>query len=50
MAGCRIERKIQVNAYRWTGSEWVVTVEKMVDRGGNLIPSERSMTSTQNMW
>lgn len=39
MAGCRIERKIQVNAYRWTGSEWVVTVEKMVDRGGNLIPS-----------
>ncbi len=39
MAGARIERKIQVNAYRWTGSEWVVTVEKMVDRGGNLIPS-----------
>ncbi|MCG6111771.1 MAG: FAD-dependent oxidoreductase [Paracoccus sp.] len=39
MAGCKIERKIQVNAYRWTGSEWVVTVEKMVDRGGNLIPS-----------
>ena len=39
LAGCRIERKIQVNAYRWTGSEWVVTVEKMVDRGGNLIPS-----------
>lgn len=39
MAGARIERKIQVNAYRWTGSEWVVTVERMVDRGGNLIPS-----------
>ncbi|WP_411837146.1 GcvT family protein [Paracoccus sp. ME4] len=39
MAGARIERKIQVNAYRWTGSEWIVTVEKMVDRGGNLIPS-----------
>ncbi|TJZ84193.1 GcvT family protein [Paracoccus hibiscisoli] len=39
MAGCKIERRIQVNAYRWTGSEWVVTVERMVDRGGNLIPS-----------
>ncbi|TGN68591.1 FAD-dependent oxidoreductase [Paracoccus liaowanqingii] len=39
MAGCAIERKIQVNGYRWTGSEWVVTVERMVERGGNLIPS-----------
>ncbi len=39
MAGCAIERKIQVNAYRWTGSEWIVTCERMVEKGGNLIPS-----------
>jgi dimethylglycine dehydrogenase len=39
MAGCAIERKIQVNAYRWTGAEWVVTVERMVEKGGNLVPS-----------
>lgn len=39
MAGCVIERRWQVNAYRWTGSEWVVTLEKMIDRGGNLISS-----------
>ncbi|TJZ90077.1 FAD-dependent oxidoreductase [Paracoccus gahaiensis] len=39
MAGCSIERKIQVNGYRWTGSDWVVTVERMVEKGGNLIPS-----------
>ena len=39
MAGCTIERRIQVNAYRWTGSEWVVTCERMVEKGGNLVPS-----------
>ncbi|WP_378945477.1 FAD-dependent oxidoreductase [Paracoccus sp. R86501] len=39
MAGCAIERKIQVNAYAWTGSEWIVTCERMVEKGGNLIPS-----------
>ncbi|WP_134678896.1 GcvT family protein [Paracoccus ravus] len=39
MAGCAIERRIQVNAYRWTGSEWIVTCERMEEKGGNLIPS-----------
>ncbi|RJE81511.1 FAD-dependent oxidoreductase [Paracoccus sp. JM45] len=39
MAGCAIERKIQVNAYAWTGSEWIVTCERMVEKGGNLISS-----------
>ncbi|WP_282602969.1 FAD-dependent oxidoreductase [Paracoccus sp. PARArs4] len=39
MAGATIERKIQVNAYRWTGSEWVVTCERMAEKGGNLVPS-----------
>lgn len=37
--GATIERKIQVNGYRWTGSEWIVTVERMVDKGGMLVPS-----------
>ena len=39
MAGATIERKIQVNGYRWTGSEWIVTCERMVEKGGMLIPS-----------
>lgn len=37
--GATIERKIQVNGYKWTGSEWIVTCEKMVEKGGNLVPS-----------
>lgn len=39
MAGATIERKIQVNAYKWTGSEWIVTGEKLVEKGGNLVGS-----------
>ncbi|VDS09205.1 4-methylaminobutanoate oxidase (formaldehyde-forming) [Paracoccus haematequi] len=39
MAGAAIERKIQVNAYKWTGSEWIVTCEKLVEKGGNLVGS-----------
>jgi dimethylglycine dehydrogenase len=37
--GVEIVRKMQVNAYRWTGSEWVVTLEKMIEKGGNLVGS-----------
>lgn len=37
--GVDIVRRMQVNAYRWTGSEWVVTLEKMVEKGGNLVGS-----------
>ncbi|SOB94145.1 GcvT family protein [Rhodobacter maris] len=37
--GVEIVRKLQVNAYRWTGSEWVVTLEKMIEKGGNLVGS-----------
>ncbi|MDP5305813.1 GcvT family protein [Paracoccus spongiarum] len=39
MAGCTIERKVQVNGYRWTGSEWIVSCERMAEKGGNLVPS-----------
>ena len=38
--GVTIERKIQVDAYRWTGSEWIVSVTRMADVGGNLVPTE----------
>ena len=39
MAGATIERKLQVNGYAWTGTEWIVTCEKMIEKGGNLVPS-----------
>ncbi|WP_151717870.1 GcvT family protein [Gemmobacter serpentinus] len=38
--GAHIERKVQVDGYRWTGSEWVVSCTRMVDKGGMLVPSE----------
>lgn len=37
--GVDIVRKLQVNAYQWMGSEWLVTLEKMVEKGGNLVGS-----------
>ncbi|MFM2355961.1 MAG: hypothetical protein RLZZ528_1697, partial [Pseudomonadota bacterium] len=40
MRGVTIEQRWQVDAYRWTGSEWVVSVTKMVEQGGNLVPGE----------
>ncbi len=44
--GVTIERKWQVDAYDWTGSEWRVTVTKMADRGGNLVPTEEQAVIT----
>ncbi|MBC7478274.1 MAG: FAD-dependent oxidoreductase, partial [Pseudorhodobacter sp.] len=38
--GCTFERKIQVDGYRWTGSEWIVSCTRMVETGGNLVGSE----------
>ena len=40
--GVTIERKWQVDGYRWTGSEWIVSVTKMVEKGGNLVPGEET--------
>ena len=37
--GVDIVRRLQVNGYKWTGSEWIVTLEKMVEKGGNLVGS-----------
>ena len=39
MAGASIARRMQVNDYAWTGDHWIVTCERMVERGGNLVPS-----------
>ncbi|MEZ5732086.1 MAG: FAD-dependent oxidoreductase [Paracoccaceae bacterium] len=44
--GVTIERKWQVDAYRWTGSEWQVTCTKMVEKGGNLVPSDEQVVIT----
>jgi dimethylglycine dehydrogenase len=44
--GVTIERRWQVDGYHWTGSEWQVTITKMADRGGNLVPTEEQMIIT----
>ncbi|MCL3882117.1 FAD-dependent oxidoreductase [Marivita sp. GX14005] len=38
--GVRVERKWQADGYRWTGDHWEVTCTKMVEKGGNLVPSD----------
>lgn len=40
--GVEIVRKAQVDGYRWTGSEWIVSGRMMVEKGGNLVPGEES--------
>ena len=44
--GVVIERKWQVDGYAWTGSEWQVSVTKMLEKGGNLVPSEETAVIT----
>ncbi len=41
--GVIIERKWQVDGYAWTGDHWDVTLTKMVEKGGNLVPSDEQM-------
>ncbi len=41
--GVMIERKWQVDGYAWTGDHWDVTCTKMVEKGGNLVPSEEQV-------
>lgn len=38
--GVTIERMVQADGFRWTGSEWVVSCTRMTDRGGNLVPTD----------
>ena len=44
--GVEIARRWQADAYRWTGSEWVVTLTRMAERGGNLVPTEERVEVT----
>ena len=44
--GCTIERKWQVDGYRWTGSEWIVSITRMVEKGGNLVASDETAEIT----
>ena len=44
--GVMIERKWQADAFEWNGSAWDVTCTKMVEKGGNLVPSEEQIVIT----
>ena len=44
--GVTIERKWQVDGYHWTGSEWQVSVTKMVEKGGNLVAGDETAVIT----
>ncbi|SMY06005.1 GcvT family protein [Flavimaricola marinus] len=41
--GVTIERRWQADAYEWQGDHWAVTLTKMVEKGGNLVPSEEQI-------
>ncbi len=41
--GVKIERKWQADGFEWKGDHWDVTLTKMVEKGGNLIPSEEQI-------
>ncbi len=44
--GVVIERRWQADAFRWTGDAWDVTLTKMVEKGGNLVPSDEQVVIT----
>ncbi|PRY92649.1 dimethylglycine dehydrogenase [Hasllibacter halocynthiae] len=44
--GALIERRWQADGYEWTGSEWRVTLTRMAERGGNLVPTEERVVVT----
>lgn len=44
--GVMIERKWQADAFHWNGTHWEVTATKMVERGGNLVPSDEQIVIT----
>ena len=41
--GAMIERKWQADAFEWKGDHWDVTLTKMVEKGGNLVPSDEQI-------
>ena len=44
--GVMIERKWQADAFYWNGTHWEVTATKMVEKGGNLVPSDEQVVIT----
>ncbi|WP_375550674.1 FAD-dependent oxidoreductase [Rhodophyticola porphyridii] len=44
--GVAIERKWQADGFHWTGQAWEVTCTKMVEKGGNLVPSDEQIVIT----
>ncbi|MFO1174310.1 MAG: FAD-dependent oxidoreductase [Paracoccaceae bacterium] len=40
--GVKIVQKAQVDSYKWTGSEWIVSGHIMVEKGGMLVPGEET--------
>jgi len=44
--GVMIERKWQADAFHWNGTHWEVTATKMVEKGGNLVPSDEQVVIT----
>jgi len=44
--GVAIERKWQADAFHWNGDAWEVTATKMVEKGGNLVPSDEQVVIT----
>jgi dimethylglycine dehydrogenase len=41
--GVMIERKWQADGFEWKGDHWDVTCTKMVEKGGNLVPSDEQI-------
>ena len=41
--GVEIERRWQVDGYAWQGDHWDVTATQMVEKGGNLVPSDEQI-------
>ncbi|MDC1228622.1 FAD-dependent oxidoreductase [Octadecabacter sp.] len=44
--GVEIVRKWQADAFDWNGEAWEVTCTKMVEKGGNLVPSDEQIVIT----
>jgi dimethylglycine dehydrogenase len=42
--GVVVERRWQADSYSWTGDHWDVVLTKMVETGGNLVPSGEQVT------
>jgi dimethylglycine dehydrogenase len=44
--GVEIVRRMQADAFEWTGTHWEVTCTKMVEKGGNLVASDEQVVIT----